>query len=316
MSKSRRVIFIDNTYPFLFQRLTELGFSCEAHYSTPREEILDQLSDCFGLVLRSRLRIDAEMLNQGKNLAFVARSGVGLEHIDLETAAQLGIQVLSSPEGSRDTVAEHAIGMLLMLMNNLGLADRQIREGNWVRAANRGIEIKGKTIGIIGYGNMGSAFAQKIRGFGARLLAYDKFKTNYGEDLVQEVGLEQIWAEADIVTLHIPYLPENHYFVDDAFLQRFKKPIYLVNTARGTVLNTADLVKNLQSGKVLGAALDVFEYEEQSFENLKPADLPEPFQYLRRANNVVLTPHLAGSSLEANEGHARVLAQKIEKLFR
>ena len=315
MSKSRRVIFIDNTYPFLFQRLTELGFSCESHYSTAREEILDQLSDCFGLVLRSRLRIDAEMLNKGKNLAFVARSGVGLEHIDLETAAQLGIQVLSSPEGSRDTVAEHAIGMLLMLMNNLGLADRQIREGNWVRAANRGIEIKGKTIGIIGYGNMGSAFAQKISGFGARLIAYDKFKTNYGDDLVQEVELEQIWAEADIVTLHIPYLPENHYFVDDAFLQKFKKPIYLVNTARGTVLNTADLVKNLQSGKVLGAALDVFEYEEQSFENLKPADLPEPFQYLRRANNVVLTPHLAGSSLEANEGHARVLAQKIEKLF-
>lgn len=315
MSKSRRVIFIDNTYPFLFQRLTELGFSCEAHYSSSREEILDQLSDCFGLVLRSRLRIDAEMLNQGKELAFVARSGVGLEHIDLETAAQLGIQVLSSPEGSRDTVAEHAIGMLLMLMNNLGLADRQIREGNWVRAANRGIEIKGKTIGIIGYGNMGSAFAQKIRGFGARLIAYDKFKTNYGDELVQEVELEQIWEEADIVTLHIPFLPENHYFVNDAFLQRFKKPIYLVNTARGTVLNTADLVKNLQSGEVLGAALDVFEYEEQSFENLKPEDLPEPFQYLRRANNVILTPHLAGSSLEANEGHARVLAQKIEKLF-
>lgn len=315
MSKSRRVIFIDNTYPFLFQRLTELGFSCEAHYSSSREEILDQLSDCFGLVLRSRLRIDAEMLNQGKELAFVARSGVGLEHIDLETAAQLGIQVLSSPEGSRDTVAEHAIGMLLMLMNNLGLADRQIREGNWVRAANRGIEIKGKTIGIIGYGNMGSAFAQKIRGFGARLIAYDKFKTNFGDELVQEVELEQIWEEADIVTLHIPFLPENHYFVNDAFLQRFKKPIYLVNTARGTVLNTADLVKNLQSGEVLGAALDVFEYEEQSFENLKPEDLPEPFQYLRRANNVILTPHLAGSSLEANEGHARVLAQKIEKLF-
>ena len=315
MSKSRRVIFIDNTYPFLFQRLTELGFSCEAHYSTSREELLGQLSDCFGLVLRSRLRIDAEMLSQGKKLAFVARSGVGLEHIDLETAAQLGIQVLSSPEGSRDTVAEHAIGMLLMLMNNLGLADRQIREGNWVRAANRGIEIKGKTIGIIGYGNMGSAFAQKIRGFGARLIAYDKFKTNYGDDLVQEVELEQIWNEADIVTLHIPFLPENHYFVNDAFLQRFKKPIYLVNTARGTVLNTSDLVKNLQSGKVLGAALDVFEYEEQSFENLKPEDLPEPFQYLRHANNVILTPHLAGSSLEANEGHARVLAQKIEKLF-
>ena len=315
MSKKRRVIFIDNTHPFLFQRLTELGFSCEAHYSSPREEILNQMSDCFGLVLRSRLQIDASFLARGNDLAFVARSGVGLEHIDLETAEQRGVNVLSSPEGSRDTVAEHAIGMLLMLMNNLGLADRQIRAGHWVRAANRGIEIKGKTIGIIGYGNMGSAFAQKISGFGARLIAYDKFKSNYADALVSEVSLEQVWAEADIVTLHIPYLHENHHFVNDAFLQRFQKPIYLVNTARGTILHTADLVKNLQTGKVLGAALDVFEYEEQSFENLKPTELPEPFQYLRNADNVVLTPHLGGSSVESNEGHARVLADKIEKLF-
>ena len=315
MSKKRRVIFIDNTHPFLFQRLSELGFECEAYFKTSREELLPQLSDCFGLVLRSRLRLDAELINCAENLAFIARSGVGLEHIDVELAEKRGIKVIPSPEGSRDTVAEHAIGMLLMLMNNLGLADRQIRDGQWVRAANRGIEIKGKTIGIIGYGNMGSAFAQKIRGFGARLIAYDKFKTHYADELVEEVALEQIWAEADIVTLHIPYLPENHHFVDHNFLQRFQKNIFLVNTARGTVLNTSDLVQNLQSGKVLGAALDVFEYEEQSFENLKPAELPEPFQYLRKADNVVLTPHLGGSSVESNEGHARVLAQKIEHLF-
>jgi D-3-phosphoglycerate dehydrogenase len=315
MNNKRRVIFLDNTHPFLFQRLTELGFVCEAQYQTPRPALLAQLGDCFGLVLRSRLRIDAELMNQAEQLAFVARSGVGLEHIDLDYAAQRGVQVLSSPEGSRDTVAEHAIGMLLMLMNKLGLADRQIRAGQWVRSPNRGIEIKGKTIGIIGYGNMGSAFAQKISGFGARLLAYDKFKTQYADHLVQEVQLEQIWAEADIVSLHIPYLPENHYFVNDAFLQGFHKPIFLLNTARGTVLNTADLVKNLESGRVLGAGLDVFEYEEQSFENLDPSTLPAPFQYLRQADNVVLTPHLGGSSVESNEGHAKVLAQKIEHLF-
>lgn len=315
MSQGRRVIFIDNTHPFLFQRLSALGFACEAHYQTPREELLPQLSDCFGLVLRSRLRINAEVLEHAPQLAFIARSGVGLEHIDVESAEKKGIQVIPSPEGSKDTLAEHAIGMLLMLMNRLGLADRQIRAGQWVRAANRGIEIKGKTIGIIGYGNMGASFAQKIRGFGARLIAYDKFKQNYADELVEEVGLEQIWAEADIVTLHIPYLPENYHFVNHDFLQRFQKNIFLVNTARGTVLNTADLVQNLQSGKVLGAALDVFEYEEQSFENLNPAGLPEPFQYLRQADNVVLTPHLGGSSVESNEGHAKVLAQKIEKLF-
>ena len=209
---------------FFFNALANWVLIVKPITITPRAELLPPIVRLFwpgaAQPFAGRRRADKLCRKIG---VYCARSGVGLEHIDVELAEKRGIKVIPSPEGSRDTVAEHAIGMLLMLMNNLGLADRQIRDGQWVRAANRGIEIKGKTIGIIGYGNMGSAFAQKIRGFGARLIAYDKFKTHYADELVEEVELEQIWAEADIVTLHIPYLPENYHFVDHTFLQRFQK---------------------------------------------------------------------------------------------
>jgi D-3-phosphoglycerate dehydrogenase len=315
MHTPRKVAFLDQAHPFLFQHLTELGYACEHHEKTPQEEFAGIIDQFFGISIRSRFRLEQDLLAKAPDLAFIARHGVGVEHIDVEFAESQGTVVLTSPEGSKDTVAEHSIGMLLMLMSKLGLADRQIRAGQWIRAANRAIELKDKTVGIIGYGNMGSALAQRLQGFGVKTLAYDKFKKGFGNPLAEEVPLERIWAEADIISLHIPYLPENHYFLNDAFLQSCQKPVYVLNTARGTVLNTADLVKNLQSGKVLGAALDVFEYEEHSFENLDPFTLPEPFQYLRQADNVVLTPHLGGSSLEAIEGHSRVLAQKIEELF-
>jgi D-3-phosphoglycerate dehydrogenase len=249
-------------------------------------------------------------------LRFIARLGVGVEHIDLEAARAQGVEVLISPEGSRDTVAEHALGMLLMLMNHLGRADQQVRRGEWVRAGNRGVEIKGKTVGILGYGNMGQALAQRLAGFEARVLAYDKYKSDYGNAFAEAVSLETLQAESDILSIHIPYLPENHYFVNAAFLDAFAKPIFLVNTARGTVLETAALADALQRGKVLGAALDVIEYEELSFETLKPLALPEPFQVLLRSERVVLTPHIAGWSFESNEGHARVIAEKIQSFFR
>lgn len=315
MQPKRKVIFLDDAHPYLAERLSALGFDCVMHLTTPREEVLKILPTAFGIAMRSRLRIDAAFLAQAPNLAFIARAGVGVEHIDLVAAAAQGVAVIISPEGSRDTVAEHALGMLLMLMNQLQRADQQIRRGMWMRAGNRGVEIKGKTVGIVGYGNMGSALAQRLSGFGARVLAYDKYRQAYGDAYAAEAPLERLFAEADILSLHIPYLPENHYFVDAAFLARFAKPIYLVNTARGMVLNTADLVAALQAGRVLGAALDVFEYEELSFEKLDPLTLPAPFQYLRQAENVVLTPHIAGWSHESNEGHARVLADKIAAAY-
>jgi len=311
----RKILFIDRSHPGLPERLEALGYACHFHFATPRAELEQLLPEFFGIVMRSRISIDKEFIDKKGDLQFIAREGVGVEHIDVEYAESQSVQVLNSPEGSRDTVGEHALGLLLALLNNIPRADRQVRQGKWIREANRGIEIKSKTVGIIGYGNMGSSFAKKISGFDANVIAYDKFKTNYGDAYAKAVDLETIFAESDIVSLHIPYLPENHHFVDHTFLQSFRKNIFVVNTARGLVLNTADLVKNMQSGKVLGAALDVLEYEETSFEGMQSEKLPAPFHYLAKAENVVLAPHIAGWSYESKEKHGQVLAEKIEQLF-
>ncbi len=311
----RKVLFIDQTAPVLWERLTAMGYECLDYSQTERDALRPLLADCFGMVVRSRIKLDEDFLADAKVLQFIARSGVGLEHIDLEYAAKRGIQVLPSPEGSRDTVGEHTIGLLLSLMNNLARADREVRAGQWIREGNRGVELKGKTVGIIGYGNMGTAFAQRLQGFGVRVIAYDKFKTNYGDDYAEAVDLATLQAEADVISLHIPFLPENQYFIDRQFLAQCKKSIFIVNTARGLVLNTADLVEAIQSGKVAGAALDVLEYEDMSFIHLDPLQLPAPFQYLKTADNVVLSPHIAGWSFESEPGHARALADKIEQLF-
>ncbi|RMF26941.1 MAG: hydroxyacid dehydrogenase, partial [Bacteroidetes bacterium] len=252
-----KILFVSPAHPLLMELLEGAGFRCECAFEDSKEEIEKRLEDCVGVVVRSRFPIDRTFLEAGKNLRFVAREGVGIEHIDQEAARRLGIEVLTSPEGSRDTVAEHTLGLLLALMNHLPRADRQVREGQWLREANRGVEIKGKTVGILGYGNMGQAFAQRLQGFACRVIAYDKYKSAYGDAFAEEVPLETLFEEADILSIHIFYEPANHYFVNDAFLRRFRKPIYLVNTARGLVLNTADLVKHLEAGTVRGAALDV-----------------------------------------------------------
>lgn len=308
----RKVIFIDEPHPFLSHTLPELGFDCIFMFRDDRETIVRALGDCFGMVVRSRIRLDRPFLQAAKSLAFIARLGVGVEHIDLEYAGQRGIAVLTSPEGSRDTVAEHTLGMLLMLMNNLGRADRQVRQGGWIREGNRALELKGKTVGILGYGNMGTAFARRLNGFGTRTIVYDKFKPECGDTYAEAVDLPVLQRESDILSIHIPDTPENHYFVNADFLRTFAKPIFLVNTARGTVLDTSGLVEQMEAGKVLGAALDVIEYETLSFESLKPLELPAPFQYLVRSDRTVLTPHIAGWSLESNEGHARTLVDKIK----
>lgn len=313
MTNTKRILLIDEPYPLLVQQLQQAGLSLLFRYHHTREEVLADVPGCTGVIVRSRLQIDQAFLAQAPDLTFVARIGVGTEHIDLEACAAQGVAVYTSPEGSRDTVGEHALGMLLMLLNRLAVADREVRHGQWIREANRGVEIKGKTVGIIGYGNMGTAFAKRLSGFEAEVIAYDKFKTGYGDAYARAVSLEELQAQSDIISLHIPYLPGNHHFVNRDFIQACAKNIYLVNTARGTVLHTADLVEAMQGGKVLGAALDVLEYEEMSFSTLDPATLPKPFQYLRRSERTVLTPHIAGWSHEAKRGHAAVLAEKILK---
>jgi D-3-phosphoglycerate dehydrogenase len=311
----RKVLFINKAHPFLEKELSRLGFDCELDEKSSKAGIESKVHDYFGIVIRSRIGVDRALLDKAEKLAFVAREGVGTEHIDLEYAAEKGITVITSPEGSRDAVGEHSIGLLLALMANLARADRQIRAGQWLREPNRAYEIKGKTVGILGYGNMGRAFAQRLKGFDCEVIAYDKYLNDYGDGHAEAVELETLFERSDILSLHIPFMPSNHHFVDNLFLQSFKKNIFIVNTARGLVLDTAALVKHMQSGKVIGAALDVLEYEEMSFEFLDLDSLPEPFQYLKRSDKAVLSPHIGGWSFESKEGHARVLAEKIGKRF-
>ena len=311
----KKILFIDPTEPELWTKLQALNYQCIDLKMADKTTVFEALPQAFGVVVRSRLQLDKSFIDQAKQLVFIARSGVGVEHIDLKYAAQKGIKVITSPEGSRDAVGEHTMGLLLMLMNNLARADRQVRKGQWIRGGNRGYEIKGKTVGIIGYGNMGQAFAKRLQGFDCEVIAYDKYKENYGDKYATAVSLEALQSRADIISLHMYYIPENLHFVDGAFLNAFSKPIWMVNTARGLVVNTKDLVAALDSGKVLGAALDVNEYEDQSFAKFDPLSQPLPFQRLLEMPNVVLNPHIGGWTYESEAGHARVLAEKIEITF-
>lgn len=311
-----KIAFLDKAaHPYLQQALEAAGHTVTDLCTCDRAHVLQVIKDYDGLMIRSRLNIDRELLDAcGPGFKFVARWGVGTDHIDLDHAKELGITVFNSPEGSKHTVAEHTVGMLLMLLNHLGRADRQIRAGGWVRRGNVGTELGSLTVGLIGYGNMGQMTARRLTGFGCRVLTHDKFRTDYGDEYAEEVSLERLQEEADVVSLHL-FLEGNHYYVNEAWINAFAKPFYLINTARGLAVNTTDLVAGMQAGKVLGAALDVHEYEEQSFVHLEPKDLPEPFQYLVRSENTVLTPHIAGWSEEAEEGHAHTLFAKITAKF-
>lgn len=308
------IAFLDQAaHPYLQQALAAAGHTVTNLADQDRENILPILSQFDGLMIRSRLKIDRELLDAcGPDFKFVARWGVGTDHIDLDYAKAKGITVYNSPEGSKHTVAEHTVGMMLMLLNHLGRADRQIREGGWVRRGNVGTELGSLTVGLIGYGNMGQMTARRLVGFGCRVLAHDKFRTDYGDEYAEAVSLETLQAEADVVSLHL-FLEGNHYYVNEDWIKAFAKPFYLINTARGQAVQTEHLVAAMQAGKVRGAALDVHEYEEQSFVHLEPTELPVPFQYLRKSDRTVLTPHIAGWSEEAEEGHARTLFEKITK---
>ncbi len=316
MNKGMCVLFADSTHDKLPEKLTQSGFICDYQSDIKPNEIINIIPKYDGIIIRSKIKIDKNIIDAAKNLKFIGRVGAGLENIDVEYAEQKGIKCFNSPEGNKDAVGEHTLGMLLTLFNNILKADLEVRSGKWIREGNRGLEIKGKTIGIIGYGNMGSAFAQRLKGFEANVIAYDKYKFNYSNEFVTEKRLEDIFEQTDILSIHVPLTEETQFMVNHEFINRFKKDIYILNTARGKVLKTDDFVKNLKSGKVLGAALDVLEYEQTSFESLHSGnDLPETFQYLIESNKVVLTPHIAGWTHESNIKLSEFLADKIIKAF-
>ena len=305
------ILFIDSAHPCMKEVLEMNGFVCDDGTKMDVKEIHTIIHKYTGIIVRSRININKDFIDKATNLQFIGRVGAGMESIDMSYAQEKNVSCFNSPEGNRDAVGEQALGMLLSLMNNLNRADRQVRNGEWIREENRGFEIKGKTIAIIGYGNMGSSFAQKLKGFEANVIAYDKYKQNYSDEFVQESSWNEIVEKADILSLHVPLTEETRYLINNSLIGKFKKDFWLINTARGPVVNTADLVLALKSGKIKGAALDVIEYEETSFESLSLKNMPAPWKYLVNNDKVILTPHIAGWTEESKEKLATVLAHKI-----
>lgn len=310
-----KVCFIDTVHPVLKERLEAKGVKCVMHTSTSQPELEQLIGSYDGIVIRSRIKMDRQFLSKAVQLKFIARSGAGMENIDLDYCKQRGIVCFNSPEGNRDGVGEQAIAMLLSLFNHLLRADQQVRQGIWDREGNRGYELSGKTVGIIGFGNMGSAFAKKLTGFDCRILVHDKYKSGFATSTIEEVSLDQLKEESDIISLHLPLTEETHYYVNDAFIRSCKKSFYLINTARGKNVNTAALVEGLKSGKIRGAALDVLEYEHSSFEKIDASEFPEPFKFLIQSDKVVLTPHIAGWTFESYVKLSSFLADKIISYF-
>lgn len=267
------------------------------------------MSGVNGIVIRSRFTIDDAFLSRCPDLKFIARSGSGLENIDLEACARRNVKVYNSPEGNSTAVAEHALGMLLMLANNLRVADAEVRKGEWNREKNRGFEIEGKTIAIIGFGVMGSAFAKRLQGFNCNIIAFDKYKKHFGNEYVKEVEMDEVFAQADIVSLHVPLRPDTHYLVDENWLASFQKPIVLINTSRGPVAKIAAVTAAISDGTLKGACLDVIEYEEKSFEKIGLNH--REFKVLSEFDNVLFSPHVAGWTVESYVKLSSFLADKI-----
>ena len=313
MSEKGKILFIDNPHFSMQTELEALGYEC-VKQTVSYEELLQTANQYVGYVIRSRFAIDKRLIEASSALRFIARIGAGMENIDTEYANSKNIACLNSPEGNADAVGEYVIGSLLCLFRNTKSADNQVRNGIWLREENRGMEICGKTFGIIGYGNMGKALAKKLSGLGCTILVYDKYKRNFQEPYFQEVDLQTLQLHADIVSIHINYTEENHYFVNDDFINAFAKNIYLINTARGKVLSTEDLAKNLLNGKVKGAILDVLEYEDIRLQNKPMEEWDRAMHILSQCDDVILSPHIAGQTLESMTKHVEVLVEKIRAL--
>ena len=302
-----KILFIDTVHHLLKQELEKENHICDTAYNKSKTEIEQIISNYQGIIIRSRFKIDKQFIDCGSNLKFIARAGSGLENIDVDYAKNKNIHCYNAAEGNRQAVAEHALGMLLSLFNNLNRADLEVRNGIWKREENRGVELVGKTVAIIGYGNNGSAFAEVLKGFSVKILAYDK----YLKDYPYKSTMETIYKEADIVSLHIPLTEETSYLVNDNFINSFEKDIYLINTARGKCTNTKHLVAALENGKIKGACLDVLEYEETSFKNLSTKRKASDMQYLINSKKTILSPHIAGWTKESNLKIAKVLLNKF-----
>ena len=302
------ILIADEMHPSLFAKLDQAGYAYDYQPKIARSELTTALTPFTGLIIRSKTTVDDELLSQAPNLRFIGRAGAGLDLIDLDATERRGIAVFHAGAGNRDAVAEHTVGMLLALLANILKADREVRQGIWDREGNRGYELGSLTVGLIGYGNNGRATAQRLGGFGCRVLAYDKYLTNYGDAYAEEASLADIMAKADVLSLHIPLTDETHRLINDAFINQFSKPFYFINIALGEIASLASVVGGLESGKLRGACLDVLENEKLA--KLTP-DQQQAFDYLRQSDRVVLTPHVAGWTHESYVRINEVLVRQI-----
>lgn len=311
-----KVLHLDTNHRLLIEQFEALGFQNVEDYTSSKGQVEQHIHEYDGIILRSRLHIDAHFLEKAKNLKFIGRVGAGLENIDIRQAKAMGVFLASAPEGNRNAVGEHTLGMLLSLFNKLNKADKEVRNGRWNREGNRGVELEAKTVGIIGYGNMGKAFAKKLQGFDVdEVICYD-IVGGVGDENARQVGIMEFRQKSDVVSLHIPQTELTLGMVNTEFINAFHNPFWLLNTARGKCVITEDLVTALKSGKILGAGLDVLEYEKTSFEDMfSDHQLPEAFQYLITSENVILSPHVAGWTVESKEKLAQTIVDKIKERF-
>ena len=303
-----KILLLDKNHPLISEQLLEKNFILEEDFISSYEQVLEKIDKYEGVIIRSRIPLDARLLEKGKNLKFIARVGAGMENIDVSKAQELGIKLINSPEGNRDAVAEHCLGMLLVLMNRLFISENEVKNNVWLREENRGEEIKGKIFGLVGYGNMGKALAKRLLGFGCEVIFYD-IKPNLSDGFAKQVSLEELQANADILSLHIPLNDKTHYIIDEKFISEMKKNFYFINTSRGKNVKTSALIEGIKSGKVKGACLDVLEYEKSSFENLELEN--DDLQYLLNSEKVIVTPHIAGWTHQSKIKLAQTIVDKI-----
>ncbi len=306
-----KILIVDEMHDSLLPLLAETGAEADYRPAVGRKEAEEIIGPYEGLIIRSKFFIDDEFLGKAPGLRFIARAGAGLDLIDLQACERRGIRVFAANEANRVAVAEHLLGMILNLFNHISASAREIREDQWLREKNRGEELQGKTVGIIGYGNNGSETADRFAAFGCRVLVYDKYKTGFGTARIEEAGLDDIFRHADILSLHIPLTEETRSWVDSAFLHRFRKPFYFCNVARGEIMHQGDLIAALRSGKVRGACLDVLENEKL---NTLTVAQRKDFDFLKDHPRVILTPHVAGWTHESYRKINEVMCGKIAEL--
>jgi len=308
-----KILHLDTTHPFLGKELEKIGFTNYYDFKTIKSDL--KISDFFGIIIRSRISIDKNFIDKCKNLKFIARIGSGIENIDVDYAKQKGIQVISTPEGNSNAVGEHALGMLLSILNNINSSNTEVKKGIWNRESNRGIELNNKTVGLIGYGNTGKSFAKKLIGFDVNTIYYD-IKKIEKDNYANPVSLNYLKDNSDIISLHISMTEESIGLINKNFIESCAKPFWLINTSRGSCIIINDLVKGLKDGKVLGAGLDVIAFEKKSFEKLTVNENDQSnLNYLNSSNNVILTPHIAGWTQESKIGLVKIALEKIKKLL-